>query len=150
VNGEHQDIVVAIRLHRASQQQRLGAAEAAFRCAIRTGIDELRLQPAFIDTPPANIAEAVSGWIKRGRRHRGWLILERPSGEDINIALSASPFLESVSLVTRRRAIVSLADAADTLTLEIPRAEWNALRGKLEEAVGGPLDYEVAELATSD
>jgi hypothetical protein len=41
---------------------------------------------------------------------------------------------------------VSISDAADALDLEIPKGEWETLKPEFEKAIGGTLDYDVAEL----
>lgn len=103
-----------------------------------------------MESPPANLAEAVNKWIRTARKKGRWRIFERPSSDDINLALSAAPFVVSVNLVTGRRAIVTIADAADALSLQILETDWDALLTELEEALGGRVDYDVAELASSD
>jgi hypothetical protein len=150
MTGEPEHIVVAMRLNRASRAQNLGVVEAAFRYAARTGIDEVRMEPAFMEPPPAHIAQAVNAWKETGRSEGRRLVLERPSNDEIDLVLSAAAYLVSVSLIARRHEMVTVADAADVLDLEIPRTEWDMLRSELEKALGGPLDYEVAELGSSD
>jgi hypothetical protein len=103
-----------------------------------------------MEPPPAHIAQAVNAWKETGRSEGRWLVLERPSNDEIDLVLSAAAYLVSVSLIARRHEMVTVADAADVLDLEIPRTEWDMLRSELEKALGGPLDYEVAELGSSD
>jgi hypothetical protein len=43
--------------------------------------------------------------------------------------------------------VVSISDAADALDLEIPKEEWDTLKPELEKALGGTLEFDIAELA---
>jgi hypothetical protein len=142
------ELLISINMSRASRPQRLKAAEATIGFAARAGIDTLRVQPAWIQTPPAELAEAVQKWLKTGKRyHRLWITFDHPSNESIALALSASPYLEAVNLFCGTRFLASLSDAADALTLEIGRAEWDRLRPQIESALGGSFTYDVEELA---
>ena len=134
----------------ASPAERLQAAGVACRYAARVGIDTVKVQPAFIRDPPDELAEGIKSWISTGKRHRRWVVFDRPSVDDITRALAATPYVEAVNLVDGGRVLVSISDTADNLDLELNSSEWEALRPEIESILGGALRYDVAELTGSE
>jgi hypothetical protein len=144
------EILVAISLAHASPTERLQAAGVAFRYAARVGIDTIKVQPAFIRDPPDGLAEGIKSWIGTGKRHRRWVVFERPSADDTAHALAASCYIEAVNLFDGGRVLVSISDTGDNLDLELNSAEWEVLGPEIESILGGVLRYDVAELTGSD
>jgi hypothetical protein len=143
-------VLVAINMGLAKPADRLRAAKVAFRYGASVGIDGIKVQSAFIRDPPGELAEALRRWIKTGRRQGGWVFFERPSVDDIDRSLEASPYLEAVNVLHEKRVLVSVSDAADNLDLELTREEWEHLRSELESILGQPLDYDIEELAREE
>jgi hypothetical protein len=143
-------VLVAINMGLAKPADRLRAAKVAFRYGASVGIDGIKVQSAFIRDPPGELAEALTRWIKTGRRKGRWVFFERPSVDDIDRSLEASPYLEAVNVLHEKRVLVSVSDAADNLDLELTREEWEHLRSELESILGQPLDYDIEELAREE
>ncbi len=141
---------MAISMAHASPAERLQAAGVAFRYAARVGIDTIKVQPGFIRDPPDVLAEGIKSWISTGKRHRRWVVFERPSADDIARALAATPYVEAVNLLDGGRVLVSISDAADNLDLELNNGEWEALSPEIESILGSGLRYDVAELTGSE
>ena len=141
---------MSISMAHASPAERLQAAGVAFRYAARVGIDTVKVQSAFIRDPPDELAEGIKSWISTGKRHRRWVVFDRPSADDITRALAATSYVEAVNLVDGGRVLVSISDTADNLDLELNSSEWEALRPEIESILGGALRYDVAELTGSE
>lgn len=144
------EILIAMSLSRASTAQRLRAVEVAFHYAVGCGIDAIKVEPAFMESPPDSLADQLTEWIEAGTRQRRWVVFQLPSQDVIALALAASPYVVSINLLRNGRELVSVSDAADALDLEMPRAEWDRVRPELVGILGESLRYDMAELARSD
>ncbi len=143
------ELLVSISLQGLEPADRLKAAEIAFRHASRTGIDSINVQAGWMETPPKDVAAAVTKWLKTGKRGSRWnawrsTSFEHPSPEDVALALSASPYIVAVNLMLRGQQVVGACDA-DDVSLQIDRADWDGLRPDFEDLLGS-LRIEVEEL----
>jgi len=144
LSPEGRQILVAIGMRAASPQHRLAAIHSALPFAVRAEVDELRLAAGFMETPPVTLKQAVEGWVNRAGQH-GRIVVRRPSKQDIDAAVAASIYVESMDLLIDGELALGTADAADTLDLRCRSQDWEKLRRELEQVLG-PFNYDVLEL----
>jgi hypothetical protein len=137
---------VLIDLAGSDTEPRIKACQAAFGYAQDVGIDEIRLQPDFMERPPPVVDQAVQAAIRGHHRRWGRGKSFEPSADVTATCLQACPYLKSVLLLKGGRMIVGAADAADSVVITINRDRWAALQTELTEILGPSFRFEVDEL----
>lgn len=139
-------LLISLTMSGTDAEQRYKTCKAAFAEASSDHIDEIRLQPAFMEQPPANVQAAIGSIVRKERRRWGRIRIPSPSQSTIDAGLEACPYVQSVVFLQQRRMVMGSADAADTIDFTTTSERWPALRLELIDLLGSGLRAHVDEL----